>query len=82
MSAPGKVTPVLALPLDDPIADKLRVAAQSASSPEGTVAAFLALREVFPAELAEDSTFRALVTEALGALERSGAAGAVAALGS
>jgi fructuronate reductase len=70
------------LPLDDPIADQLRSAAQSASSPEAAVAAFLALGGVFPAPLAEDSTFRALVTEALTSLERSGAAAAVAALGS
>jgi fructuronate reductase len=66
------------LPLDDPIAGKLRSAATSASSPRATVAAFLGLREVFPAELAEDRTFQTLLTEALDALERSGAAQVVA----
>ena len=69
------------LPLDDPIAGKLRAAARTAGSADALVSAFLALGEVFPAELAEDRAFQSLLTEALGALERFGAAAAVAALG-
>jgi fructuronate reductase len=76
----GKNDAGATLPLDDPIADKLRAAAGPASTPEATVSAFLALREVFPAELAEDPGFRVLLTEALSSLERSGAAAAVASL--
>ena len=76
----GKSDAGVTLPLDDPISDKLRSAAALASSPEGTVAAFLSLGEVFPPELALDPTFRALLTEALGSLEHLGAAAAVASL--
>lgn len=68
------------LPLDDPIADRLLSAARAGPGPAGTVAGFLALREVFPAELSGSGTFRALLTEALDALERAGAAQAVASL--
>ncbi len=68
------------LALDDPLADTLRAAARSATSTAGRVSSFLALREVFPAELAEDGTFRSLLTEALGLLETLGAATAVASL--
>jgi fructuronate reductase len=69
------------LPLDDPIAAKLRAAARSAASADARVTSFLALREIFPAELAEDSAFRLLLTEAVGSLERFGAAAVVASLG-
>jgi fructuronate reductase len=76
----GKSDSGTVLPLDDPIAEKLRSAARSGSSPGQTVAAFLAIREVFSAELADDSTFAALLTEDLTSLDRFGAAAVVAAL--
>jgi fructuronate reductase len=68
------------LSLDDPLADRLLAAARSAASPADRVEAFLGLREVFSTELAEDGTFRSLLTEALGVLERFGASTAVASL--
>jgi fructuronate reductase len=51
------------------------------STAEATVAALLSLREVFPADLAANPTFRALLIEALEDLSRLGAAGAVASIG-
>jgi hypothetical protein len=45
------------------------------------VAAFLALEEVFPSELAEDHTFQRLLSDALASLQRFGAAAVVASLG-
>ncbi len=68
------------LPLDDPMADRLLAAARSATSAADRVTSFLGFREVFPAELAENGAFRSLLTEALGVLERFGAAAAVASL--
>ena len=68
------------LPLDDPIAGKLRAAARSSNSAETLVTSFINLREVFSAELAEDGTFRSLLSEFLVSLERFGAAAVVAAL--
>jgi fructuronate reductase len=76
----GKSDSGTVLPLDDPIADKLRSAAGPVSSPGQTVAAFLAIGEVFSPELADDSTFRRLLTEDLTALDRFGAAAVVAGL--
>ncbi|MEW2440991.1 mannitol dehydrogenase family protein [Micromonospora marina] len=61
------------LPLDDPLADRLRAAlAAGAHTPAGVVDAVFALREVFPADLADDDEFRADVTGWLTALERHG----------
>ncbi|MEW2589819.1 mannitol dehydrogenase family protein [Micromonospora aurantiaca] len=61
------------LPLDDPLADRLRAAlAAGAHTPAGVVDAVFALREVFPADLAADEEFRADVTGWLTALERHG----------
>ncbi|MBU8861281.1 MULTISPECIES: mannitol dehydrogenase family protein [unclassified Micromonospora] len=61
------------LPLDDPLADRLRAAlAAGAHTPAGVVDAVFALREVFPAGLAADDEFRADVTGWLTALERHG----------
>ncbi|MDW3848430.1 mannitol dehydrogenase family protein [Micromonospora sp. BRA006-A] len=61
------------LPLDDPLADRLRAAlAAGAHTPAGVVDAVFALREVFPAGLAADEEFRADVTGWLTALERHG----------
>jgi fructuronate reductase len=69
------------LALDDPLAGRLRAAAATAATPAAIVPALLSVREVFPPELADDPTFRALLTEAVDALSRLGAAAAVARLG-
>jgi fructuronate reductase len=66
------------LPLEDPLAGRLRAVVAGASTPAAIVSALLTLREVFPAGLADDPSFRALLTEALEVLSRKGAAGAVA----
>ncbi|MFD4208066.1 mannitol dehydrogenase family protein [Micromonospora tulbaghiae] len=61
------------LPLDDPLADRLRAAlAAGAHTPAGVVDAVFAVREVFPADLAADDEVRADVTGWLTALERHG----------
>ncbi|WP_207914177.1 mannitol dehydrogenase family protein [Micromonospora sp. KC213] len=67
------------LPLDDPLADRIRAALAAApDTPAGTVDAVFALREVFPAALAEDDQVRAEVTGWLTALREYGAAGTLA----
>ncbi|MFD2765374.1 mannitol dehydrogenase family protein [Micromonospora eburnea] len=61
------------LPLDDPLADRIRAAlAAGRDTPAGVVDALFALREVFPAELAADDEVRADVVGWLSALERHG----------
>ncbi|WP_262285624.1 mannitol dehydrogenase family protein [Micromonospora sp. MA102] len=61
------------LPLDDPLADRIRTALAAApGTPAGAVDAVFALREVFPADLAADDEVRADVTGWLTALERHG----------
>jgi fructuronate reductase len=61
------------LPLDDPLAERIRkVLAVGKPTPEGVVDALFGLGEVFPAGLATDDTVRELVTGWLGALERHG----------
>jgi fructuronate reductase len=61
------------LPLDDPLAERIRKALSAGkSTPEGVVDALFGLTEVFPAELAADDTMRELVAGWLGALERHG----------
>jgi fructuronate reductase len=61
------------LPLDDPLAERIRKAlAAGRSTPEGVVDALFGLSEVFPAELAADDTVREMVAGWLGALERHG----------
>ncbi|MFR9778062.1 mannitol dehydrogenase family protein [Micromonospora sp. MS34] len=61
------------LPLDDPLADRLRDAlAAGRDTPAGVVDALFAVREVFPAELAADDEVRADVTGWLTALQRHG----------
>ncbi|PGH44503.1 mannitol dehydrogenase [Micromonospora sp. WMMA1996] len=61
------------LPLDDPLAERLRAAlAAGAHTPAGVVDAVFAVREVFPADLAADDEVRADVTGWLTALERHG----------
>jgi fructuronate reductase len=68
------------LPLDDPLAGRLRAAVGGASRPADVVAALLAVPEVFGTDLADDDVLRRLLTEALRALSESGAAAAVGAL--
>ncbi len=66
------------LPLDDPMAGRLGAVVAGASTAGATVSALLTVREIFPAELAGNDTFRALLTEAFDLLSRRGAAAAVA----
>ncbi|MEV4755667.1 mannitol dehydrogenase family protein [Micromonospora sp. NPDC049559] len=67
------------LPLDDPLAPRIRAAlAAGTPSPAGVVDALLGLAEVFPPALAEDDEVRALVVEWLTALERHGVAATLA----
>jgi fructuronate reductase len=63
------------------MAVRLRAVTAGPSTAEATVGALLSLREIFPAELAASPNFRSLLVEALGALSRLGAAGAVACAG-
>lgn len=68
------------LPLEDPLAGRLHAAVSGLSTAPQVAGALLGLREVFPAELAEDPRFRQVVTEDLATLARHGASAAVAAL--
>jgi fructuronate reductase len=54
-----------ALPLDDPLADRLRLAVAGASGAPAVVTALLGFAEIFPAELAADARFTDCVTEQL-----------------
>ncbi|GAB7192693.1 mannitol dehydrogenase family protein [Kineococcus sp. NUM-3379] len=65
------------LPVDDPLADRLRELTAPAGSPADVVAALLSLEEVFGAELPADPVFTGLVTDQLEALTRGGVAAAV-----
>ena len=56
------------LPLDDPIADRLRAAVAGARGAAAVVTALLAVREVFPADLAADPVVTACLTEELARL--------------
>jgi fructuronate reductase len=68
-----------ALPLDDPLADRIRAAlATGGGTPGGAVDALLGLREVFPAEVAEDAEVRAEITGWLTDLRRHGVAAILA----
>jgi fructuronate reductase len=60
----------------DPLADDLKASAEAVDP----VAAFLSLRQVFPAELAGNATFKAALHEARSLLADKGAKGAVAIL--
>ena len=61
------------LPLDDPLADEIRRRlADAPESPEGVVDALLGLSAVFPPELVEDETMRALLADWLTALGKHG----------
>jgi fructuronate reductase len=67
------------LPLDDPLAGEIRARlAEAPQTPEGVVDALLGLRAVFPAELADDGTVRALLVEWLTALGKHGVAATLA----
>jgi fructuronate reductase len=64
------------LPVDDPMADRLRELTAGSATPEAAVDALLSLEEVFGARLPANDTFRALVTESLEALAKGGVAAA------
>lgn len=64
------------LPLDDPLADRLRAATAGCTTPAAVAEALLGLPEVFGLELPADGRFRALVTDALTTLTRAGAVAA------
>jgi fructuronate reductase len=66
------------LPVDDPLADRLRELTAPAATPEAAVEALLSLEEVFGAELPANRRFRALVTDSLEALTKGGVAAATA----
>nr|MDT0663267.1 mannitol dehydrogenase family protein [Micromonospora sp. DSM 115978] len=71
--AQGRADDGTELPLDDPLADRIRAALGGADgTPSGVVSALFGLAEVFPAGLAADDEVRELVTEWLTALERHG----------
>jgi fructuronate reductase len=67
-------------PIDvrDPLADRLRALSYAAPTPEARVTALLGVREVFPAGLATNSTFRRTLEAAHAALVASGARTAAA----
>jgi fructuronate reductase len=65
--------------VEDPLWPTLRAAAQGAQGPAGLVDRLLALREVFPADLAEDARFRRWVLYGVSALAKHGAAQVVGA---
>ncbi len=62
-------------PIDvrDPLADRLRAASDGAESAEDKVAALLAIRDIFPEDLASDARFRDTVTAAYKGLTDRGA---------
>ena len=68
-----------ALPLDDPLADRLRAAVSTVDDkPSDLAAALFAVDAVFPAELAGDDEVRGLVEHWLTVLDRGGVAAALA----
>lgn len=60
--AAGRTRDGMPLPLDDPLADRLRQAVAGARGPRAVAEALLALHEVFPPDLAADPVFRDGVT--------------------
>jgi fructuronate reductase len=67
------------LPLDDPLADRIRARlAAGPATPEGVVEALLGLDTVFNPALADDGEFRAVLVEWLTALEKHGVAATLA----
>ena len=70
------------LPLNDPLAQRIRTAiAGAADTPEGLATALFGISEIFGPELAEDMTLRTMVVEWLAALDRYGAAATIRAEG-
>jgi fructuronate reductase len=68
-----------ALPLDDPLAARLRAALSTVEdTPAGLAGALLAVSEVIPAELAADGDLRAMLVEWLTVLDRGGVTAALA----
>ncbi|WP_306210242.1 mannitol dehydrogenase family protein [Actinoplanes sp. RD1] len=66
------------LPLNDPLADRIRTElAGAAPGPDGIVQALLGIPEIFPPSLAGDATVRAGITTWLTALDKHGAAATV-----
>ncbi|SDR28258.1 mannitol dehydrogenase family protein [Thermostaphylospora chromogena] len=63
------------LPLDDPLADRLREAAAGVTEPRALVDRLLAVEAIFGADLREDDRFRALLVDHLSSLLRRGGAG-------
>ncbi|MEO1223853.1 MAG: mannitol dehydrogenase family protein [Pseudomonadota bacterium] len=63
--------------VDDPLADRLQAASDSANVPAGKVAALLAVQEVFGTDLATSDRFVAPVTEAYESLVTNGASATV-----
>ncbi|AEV86267.1 mannitol dehydrogenase [Actinoplanes sp. SE50] len=71
-----------ALPLDDPLAGRIRAVVSAApDTPAGLVDALLGVTEVFPAALAFDTALRAELIRWSGELARHGAAATIAAAG-
>ncbi|WP_305789841.1 mannitol dehydrogenase family protein [Symbioplanes lichenis] len=67
------------LPLNDPLADRIRAQLAGASpGPEGITDALLRIHEIFPPSLAEDATVRTGITKWLTFLDKHGAAATVA----
>jgi fructuronate reductase len=74
----GRADDGSALPLDDPLASRLRAALSTVDdTPAGVAGALLAVAEVIPAALADDDEVRATVVEWLTVLERGGVAAAL-----
>ncbi len=70
-----------AIDVRDPLADHLRAVSDAEPDATGTVAALLAIRDVFDPELAENPNFRAGVLTAYSSLLDHGAKSCVAAIG-
>jgi fructuronate reductase len=68
------------LPLDDPMADRLRGAVTGAGDPAAVVDALLSVPEVFGTDLREDTAVRRLLTGALRTLTTAGARAAITGL--
>nr|WP_221380093.1 mannitol dehydrogenase family protein [Actinoplanes polyasparticus] len=67
------------LPLDDPLADRIRARlAAGPSTPDGVVDALLGLDTIFSPDLAEDAELRVVLVEWLTALEKHGVAATLA----
>ncbi|WJK41055.1 mannitol dehydrogenase family protein [Solwaraspora sp. WMMA2056] len=74
----GRADDGAALPLDDPLAGRIRAAlATSTGTPASVVPALLGLTEIFPPELAVDEQVRRDIVTWLTALDTHGAAGTV-----